>query len=437
MVLDSVLWQVTYLANTAANAADAVLHGVGNMDAMNLESSKWRRSALEDGVVLDEDTMRRRRRNRIIVAVVAVVAILIIAFAVLGGKKKQAAAPAGQTQPLQSQSSSQAQRVTVVVPGRSQVARTINSTGTIAARRDMPVGVSGEGGMVSRVLVEPGQWVGAGQTLAVIERSVQSQQAQQLAASIEVARADARLAQSELDRALALVGRGFISKADVDRKRATRDAANARVRVAQAQLGETRARIGRLDVRAPTSGLVLARNVEAGQVVSSGSGALFRIAEGGMMEVQARLAEEDLVNIRVGAPATVSPVGTDIHVNGQVWQVSPIVDPQNRQGIARVAIPYSKDIRPGGFASVTLTSGSANLPLLPQSAVMSDEQGNFVYIVGGDNKVARRNVKIGEVDDRGVSIASGLTGSERVVASAGAFLNSGDKVIPMRQAARS
>ena len=98
----------------------------------------------------------------------------------------------------------------------------------------MPVGVAGEGGQVVRVLVEPGQWVSAGQVLAVIDRSVQAQQAAQLAAQIEVARADLRLAQNELDRAQSLVSRGFISQADLDRKRATRDAAAARVRVAQA-----------------------------------------------------------------------------------------------------------------------------------------------------------------------------------------------------------
>ena len=66
---------------------------------------------------------------------------------------------------------------------------------------------------------------------------------------------------------------------------------------------------------------------------------------------------------------------------------------------------------------------------------MSDAQGNFVYIADRNNKVVRRNVTIGEVDDRGVSIASGLDGSERVVASAGAFLNPGDTITPSTQAA--
>lgn len=403
------------------------------MKDMNFESPKWRRNALETEVVVEDEGARRRRRNIMLAAIAAIVLILVVAFVLMrGGSKDKGAAATATTE----KAGNAVPRVTVIVPGRQQVARVISANGTIAARRDMPVGVSGEGGMVVRVLAEPGQWVRAGQSLAVIERSVQSQQASQLAAQIQVAQADARLAQSELDRALSLVSRGFVSKADVDRKRATRDAANARVRVAQAQLGETRARIGRLDIRAPASGLVLTRSLEAGQVVGAGSGALFRIAQNGEMEVQAKLSEEDLAAVHAGIPATVIPVGTDIRIAGQVWQVSPVVDPTSRQGIARVAVAYQSVLRPGGFAAVSLTSGSADVPLLPQSAVLSDAQGNYVYIMGNDRKVQRRDVKIGDVDDRGVTVVAGLNGTERVIASAGAFLNPGDKIIPVREAAR-
>lgn len=400
---------------------------------MNFESPKWGRSALEVEAV-DEEAVRARRRRNIIIAAIAAVVILLAVLFLVGGKKQAAPGAAGAA--AGKAGAQAAPRVTVTVPGRQQVARVINATGTIAARRDMPVGVSGEGGRVVRVLVEPGQWVRAGQPLAVIERSVQSEQAAQLAAQIEVARADARLQQSNLERAQALVSRGFISKADLDQKRATRDAADARVRVAVAQLAETRARIGQLDIRAPTAGLVLSRSVEVGQVVGPGSGALFHMADGGLMEVQARLAEEDLVNVHVGSPATVTPVGTDVRIQGNVWQVSPVVDPQSRQGTARVAVAYQPILRPGAFASVSLTSGTADVPLLPQSAVLSDDKGNYVYIVGSDDRVARRNVTIGEVDDRGVSIVSGLGGTERVVVSAGAFLNPGDKVVPARAVTR-
>lgn len=404
---------------------------------MNFETAGWRREALQGEVVADVLTARRRRRNVIIGVVVAVAALALAAFFMLGRGGEDPAAPPAKAAAGGPRGGGALPRVTVVVPGREQVARTISATGTLAARVDMPVGVAGEGGMVTQVLVQPGQWVGAGQTLAVIERSVQSQQAQQLAASIDVARADARLAQQELDRAQSLVARGFVSKADVERRIATRDAANARVRLAQAQLSETRARIGRLDIRAPQAGLVLQRNVEPGQVVSSGSGALFRLARGGEMELRAQLAEADLATTRVGVPVTVTPVGSAISHQGRVWQVSPVIDPQSRQGTARIAVPYSTDIRPGGFASAELRVGATDAPLLPQSAVQSDARGNYVYLIDNKNEVVRRDVEVGTVTSEGVVIRSGLSGSERVVLAAGAFLNPGQKVIPARAPARS
>jgi HlyD family secretion protein len=400
------------------------------MKAMNFESARWRRRALETEVLDDETLARRRKRRNIIIAVAVVALLAILAFLFLGGDSgadKKGAAGAGKGKGAEALPS-----VTVVVPGRQQVARVISATGQLGARRDMPVGIAGEGGIVVRVLVEAGQWVGAGQTLAVIDRSVQSQEAQRLAAQIEVARADARLAQQELDRAQSLVARGFVSKADVERRIATRDSANARVRVAQATLGESRARIGRLDIRAPAAGLVLDRNVEPGQVVSAGSGALFRIARGGEMEMLARLPETDLARLSAGVPATVTPVGSARSFQGAVWQVSPIIDPQTRQGVARISVPYDRELRPGGFAAADIRSGAVQAPLLPESAVQSDNQGNFVYIVDSKNEVVRRPIKVGDVSGEGVAIIEGLNGTERVVLSAGAFLNPGDKVRPQR-----
>jgi RND family efflux transporter MFP subunit len=285
------------------------------------------------------------------------------------------------------------------------------------------------------VLVDAGSWVRAGQVLAIIDRSVQTQQAAQLAAQIDAARAQAALAQSDYDRALALQGRGFISKAEIDAKKAARDAAYAQVRVAQAQLGATRAQIGQLNVVAPTAGLVLDRNVELGQIVSPGSGALFRLAEGGQMEMRAQLAQQDLAAVHVGMPATVTPVGSTTDIAGSVWLVAPVIDPQSRLGEVRIAIPYTPAVKPGGFAEAKITAGSTTAPLLPQSAVLSDEKGNYVYIVNGRNEVERRPIVIGTVDNNGVTISQGLNGSEAVVLSAGPFLNPGQKVNPKREAA--
>ncbi len=377
-------------------------------------------------------TERPNRRRYAIIAAALIAAILIALYLFMGGGDEEPAAGG----PGAGGRGGQVPTVTVVVPGRSQVARTVTSSGALAARRDQPVGIAGEGGVVSRVLVDAGSWVGQGQVLATVERSVQSQEAAQLAASVQVARAEAELAQNELNRAQSLVGRGFISKAEVDRKRAARDAAAGRVRVAQAQLGAARARINRLDIRAPTSGLILARAIEVGQVVSPGSGPLFRLARGGEMEMRAAMSQQDMAQMRVGLPASVTPIGTDQSLSGSVWQVSPVIDPQSRQGEVRIAIPYTAGVRPGGFAEARIMAGATTAPLLPQSAVLSDAKGNYVYIINGKNEVERRDVRVGAVNDEGVTVTQGLTGQEMIVLSAGPFLNPGQKVAPKRQAAR-
>ena len=382
-----------------------------------------------DTLVVVDSSQRRRRWMIIAGVLIAVLAIALAAMMMRGGSEAAPAAGAG------GPGGGQIPTVTVIVPGRQSVARTIAATGTLAARVDMPVGIAGEGGMVASVLVQPGQWVRAGQALAVIERSVQSRQAQQLAAQVDVARADAALAQNEYERSASLVGRGFVSKADLDRKRAARDAANARVRVAQATLAETRARIGRLDVRSPAAGLVLERNVEPGQIVSPGSGALFRVARGGEMELRAQLSESDLVQLSAGSPATVTPVGSARSFPGAVWQISPIVNQQNRQGIAKVALAYDPSLRPGGFASINIVAGSQEAPVLPESAILSDDKGNFVYVVDKGNRAQRRAVKTGTVTPAGIAVVEGLRGNELIVLRAGGFLNPGDKVRPQRRKA--
>lgn len=389
---------------------------------MNYETTVTGDVAVES---FEDDAVRRRKRRIIIGAGTAAIAALIVASMLVGKKDGNAAGDAapGTTAPV----------VTVIVPGRSAVDRLVNVTGSLAARVDMPVAVVGEGGQVLRVLVQPGDWVRAGQTLAVLERSVQAEQINSLAAQVEVARADAKLAQAELDRAQALVGRGFISKATIDQRTATRDAAVARVNVAIAQLGEQRARTGRLDIRAPAAGLVLTRTVEPGQVVQSGSGVLFRMAKDGAFEMLAQVSEGDLATLQVGNRARVTPVGQTQSFDGSIWQLSPVVDAQTRQGVARIALPANPAIRPGGFASANIVSGSAKAPMLPDSAVQNDAKGSFVYVVDAQGRATRRDVKVSQVSSAGVAIADGLNGTERVVASAGAFLTPGQKVKPVLQ----
>ncbi|MEO9624954.1 MAG: efflux RND transporter periplasmic adaptor subunit [Qipengyuania citrea] len=369
----------------------------------------------------EDDRLEKRRTDRRRIIIIAGLIVLGLAIAAYFAMRGGTTTPAGEE-------NAQAPTVTVVRPGRTTVEGEITATGSLAARREMPVGVVGEGGRVVSVPVDAGDWVSQGQVLARIDRSVQSQQVQSFSAQVQVAQSDADLAQANLDRALQLVERGFVSQADVDRLTATRDAAVARVRVAQAQLAELRARNARLDILAPAAGYVLERNVEPGQTVSAGSPPLFRIARGGEMELLARLNEDALASISPGTRAQVRPVGTDKLFTGQVWQVSPIISEQDRQGTARIALSYAPGLRPGGFATATIASGTVVAPILPESAVLSDEDGAYVLIIDGEDKAERRAVTTGTVTSKGIVIAEGLNGSERVVLRAGGFLTEGETV---------
>jgi len=371
-----------------------------------------------------------KSRRWLWITLVVVALIAVAAFFTMGRQDGGAVKGAAAGKSAAKGNQSQIPTVTIAVPGRQAIQTVISGTGSLAAKREMPVGVVGEGGLVTRVLVEPGTWVAKGQVLATVDRSVQVQTADSLAASVRVAEADAKLAQANLDRAQSLVSNGFVSKADIDRLTAARDQASARVRVARAQLAETQARNHRLDIRAPEAGLVLTRQVEPGQIVSGGSGVLFRMAMGGQMELRTQLAEADLLRTRVGSTAQVTPTGSTQVFSGSVWQVSPVIDPNTRQGIARIQLNYNPALRPGGFASAQIITGSNSAVILPQSAIQTDAQGNYVYTLDAKDQAVRTPVVTGEVTDAGVSITQGLAGTERVVLTAGAFLNPGQKVIP-------
>lgn len=376
----------------------------------------------EDGLSDDDVAIARKRARKrwVIFAIIAALVVAAVAYFLMAGEEEAVAEV------------EQVPSVSVVSPGNATIEGSISATGSLAARRALPVGVAGEGGRVVAVPVDAGDWVSEGQTLAVIDRSVQNQQAAGASAQVQVAQADADLAQSNLDRALQLVERGFISKADVDRLTATRDAAVARVRVARAQASELRERNERLNVTAPASGLVLERNVEPGQIVGAGSGALFLIARGGEMELLARVGEDDLSRLSVGATAQVTPVGSEETLTGQIWQLAPTIDEQTRQGTARIALSYDPALRPGGFASAVINSGTVVAPVLPESAILSDEQGSYVLIVGEGNRLVRRAVTTGSVTGEGITISGGLTGSERIVLRAGGFYSEGDVIAPQQ-----
>jgi RND family efflux transporter MFP subunit len=321
--------------------------------------------------------------------------------------------------------------VTVTSVTVSTTPTTISIVGTIAARYDMPIGVEGDGGRVAAIYVEAGDRVKRGQVLARLNVSVLQPQVANLEAGLEQARAEAELATAEYRRAEAVGASGALSAEETQRRKSSAVTAAAKVKVAAALLAEARARLARAEVRAPAGGVILTRNVEVGQTASPGGEALFRLSEGGEIELRGQVPEQDLPLLKVGQTVNVLLTGSTRSYPGRVRLLGAVIDPTTRLGMVRVALEPDQNLRPGAFARAEVTVSNAERAVLPQTAVLTDDRGSYVLVVDGQNKVARRAVRVSGMVQNGVTIAAGLDSAEQVIATAGAFLQEGELVRPV------
>ena len=375
-----------------------------------------------EGVATLTPAVTRTRDGRLawIVGVLAVIALILFgAWRLFGGHK----AP---PPPLADRSA--VPLVSVIVPALQAVSSDISFTGAIAARYDMPIANEGDTGRIVAVFVEAGDHVKRGQALARIDDSVLVPQVNRLAASLEQAKAQAALSAAEYKRALGVEAAGALSAEDIEKRRATSVTDAANVKVAAAQLAEAQARLERTHIVAPVDGTVLTRNAEVGQIAAPGGAALFRVASGGEVEMRGQVAEQDLAQVKVGQPAIVHLTGIDRPFEGKVRLLGAIIDPNTRLGDIRITLKPDPALRPGAFARGEVAVDKAQRPVLPQTAVLADEKGSYVLVVNPDNKVERRPVRVSGMTDTGAIISEGLTGRERVVATAAGFLRDGEQV---------
>lgn len=349
------------------------------------------------------------------IAVIGLLALLglIRTFVLSGARGGEASQP-----PLVS--------VTNVTP--VELADVVTFSGAIAARDEAALSAEGESARVAALLAEVGDRVRAGEVLAKLDTSLLSPQVSSLEASLQEAKANAAVSQAEFRRAQAVASIGALSTQEIERREAAAVAAESRVKVVSAQLAEARARLRRTEVRAPFDGIVLTRAAEVGQLAGPGGAPLFRIGRAGAIEMRGNVAERDLPRLAVGQSAIVRVTGVDQGFAGKVRLIGAVIDPQTRLGSVRIDLPANRDLRPGAFARGEISVGASRLPMLPQTAVMSDEQGNYVFVVDAASKVQRRTVRVKGSRAEGVVIAEGLAAGDRVVTTAGPYLRAGEPV---------
>lgn len=304
-------------------------------------------------------------------------------------------------------------------------------SGEIRTRIEADLGFRVGGKIVER-RVNLGDRVQQGQLLARLDPKDIELNASAIQAQVVSADADVRLARVEFDRANELAARQFVSSSVVDQRRAALQAAEARLRQAQAQSDVAGNQTQYTHLLADRSGVITSVSAESGQVVSAGQ-AVFRIAEGNEREVLIYVPEKRIASLKPGAVALVRPwAAQDLTVPGVVREVGASADTGTRTYAVRVAVPTA-DARfsLGGTAAVGFPSAREESIVLPNGAVTRYRNTPTVWLVGPDGTVSPHPVKTGAFREDGVMVLEGLKNGDRVVIVGSHTLVPGLKVNPV------
>ena len=323
-------------------------------------------------------------------------------------------------------------RLTTVRSATMSTGITVPGTVTSNAYRDTKVNAL-VGGIVRDVRVELGTDVRRGQPLAVIF-SNELAEAQMRYLSL---RAMLRGDEQKLGRTQRLTDIGAASRQELDEVTAVHAARATEVAAAAQRLqllGLGRAQIDHLTepsqivsevtVSAPADGAVIARSVNAGQVIAAGQ-ELFVVTDLSTVWVIGDLYEKDFAAVRVGTPAAVRmPAGGTHALRGRVAYIDPRVDPATRTAKVRVEVPNRGELRLGMFTEVSLEAAGATARLVvPRAAVQAIGARNVVYVATEDEgRFQERTVRLGMATGDSAEVLEGVKPGERVVSEGSFFL---------------
>lgn len=316
--------------------------------------------------------------------------------------------------------------VTVARVERRALEGGLSASGRLIPREEVAVAPELSGYRIARVLVEEDARVGAGQVLAVLDDTLLRSQIDQARAQLSQQQVGYDKARMEAGRVAGLDNQGVLSQEAIDQRRIAARSAQAAVGVAKAQLDDLLTRQQRLIVRSPVAGRVLQRSARPGEPSASGT-VLFTIARDDLVELDAEVAEAAMGTLAIGDPVVVT-LASGTKVNGKVRLLGARVDNQTGLSRARIALPVSPELRPGGFAQASFVKESAAILAAPEKAVHYDADGAYMLLLDRSDRVHRTSVRTGRRAAGMVEILSGPKAGSRAVLGGGAFLLEGDRV---------
>lgn len=349
-------------------------------------------------------------------------------------------------------------RVLVLKVGRSTRQSGLRLPGNIQPITEAPV-LARADGYITKRLVDIGDRVKAGQTLAEIDAPELTDQVaqakatvrqaeaalQQATANVQQGKTDMELARVMARRSAQLVVKGAVSKQDDDQsqaqynsKLAALEALERAIDVQRANIIAAQSNLGRLEklqsylvVQAPFDGIITLRNVDVGALVNSGSTLLYRIAQMDTLRTYVNVPQAYADSIRPGQPAvlTVSNL-PNREFDGTVARSADALDPASRTLLVEVHVPNPANLLlPGMYAQVELRSIRSDPPLIvPSDAMIVRSDGAQIAVLDPSNIVHLQKIEVGRDYGDRVEVLNGLREGDTIVANPGDSVRDGVKV---------
>jgi membrane fusion protein (multidrug efflux system) len=325
------------------------------------------------------------------------------------------------------------------------VTRDATFVGTVAAIQSVDIRARVEG-FLSSVNFQEGSFVKAGTLLFEIEKdtyqaSLDGAQATLAASQATEAGSEVNLRQAEitLTRQSKLLSTNAVAQETVDQSTANRDAAAATVKQSQAQVAEAQAQVktaalnlSYTDVTTPISGRIGKAQITVGNLVSSNSGPLATVIQTDPIRVVFSISDREYLQVveRLKPnndtlsgdadryhPQLQLPDGKTYALPGKIAFIDNKIDPTTGTIAVYAEFPNPNlQLVPGQYVSVIVQQGNAvELPVVAAAAVQQDREGNYVFVLGEDNRATIRRITLGNRVGTDWAVASGLASGDVVI----------------------
>jgi len=362
----------------------------------------------------DKETGRRvLRRLRLVGGAVALLAVGIVAHGMVTRTAQNAR--------LQELTEAQAMpTVAIVAPTTTQDHAILDLPGRLEAYIRAPI-YARVPGYLKSWKHDIGDKVKAGDVLAEIDTPDLDQQLAQARADLNVAEANAKLAQISAERWQSLANTDAVAKQDVDQRTFTLNANIAQVKAAQANVDRLIAEAGFKHLVAPFNGIVTARDTDIGALINvgaAGGAELFVVSETSKLRVYLSVPQAYVPSVPPGTKATIRvPEHPDKTYTGTVEASAQAVNASTGTTLMQLIVENNAgEMMPGDYASIRLQIADVTQVLrVPASALIFDAKGLSIATVDANNRVVLKPVSIARDLGAVVEISSGISPDDRVI----------------------